>query len=66
MILFLCIYFRLIELPNEIGGLQELTDMHLSQNALEILPDSIGHLTKLTILKLDQNRLHSLNENIGM
>ncbi|EDS27691.1 tak1 [Culex quinquefasciatus] len=42
-----------------------LTDLHLSQNLLEVLPDGVSKLTRLTILKLDQNRLHTLNESIG-
>lgn len=57
---------RLEELPNEISGLVNLTDLHLSQNVLESLPDGISKLRRLTILKLDQNRLDSLNESIGM
>lgn len=52
-------------LPEEISGLVNLTDLHLSQNMLEIIPDGIRKLTKLTILKLDQNRLHTMNSAIG-
>lgn len=59
-------HFRLEELPEEIGGLENLTDLHLSQNALESLPYGISKLHKLTILKLDQNRLENLNESLGM
>lgn len=58
--------FRLEELPEDIGGLVSLTDLHLSQNLLEVLPDGMDKLSKLTILKLDQNRLIALNESIGM
>lgn len=57
---------RLEELPEEIGGLTNLTDLHLSQNVLETLPNGIAKLRRLTILKLDQNRLDSLNESIGL
>ena len=60
------VFYRLEKLPEEIGGLTSLTDLHLSQNLLETLPDSLCDLVNLTILKLDQNRLHTLNENIGM
>lgn len=56
---------RLEELPEEISGLINLTDLHLSQNVLETLPDGMSRLRKLTILKLDQNRLEVLNESIG-
>lgn len=58
--------FRLEELPDEIGGLENLTDLHLSQNLLESLPDGIAKLSRLTILKLDQNRLRTLNPKVGM
>lgn len=57
---------RLEELPNEISGLVNLTDLHLSQNVLKTLPDGISKLRRLTILKLDQNRLESMNDSIGM
>lgn len=57
---------RLDELPEEIGGLKNLTDLHLSMNVLEHLPKGIAHLHKLTILKLDQNRLEYLGDSIGM
>lgn len=57
---------RLEELPEEISGLVNLTDLHLSQNVLETLPDGMSKLRKLTILKLDQNRLDILNESIGL
>jgi len=53
-------------LPENISGLESVTDLHLSQNLLETLPDSIGALTKLTIFKIDQNRLVSLNPNLGL
>lgn len=57
---------RLEELPEEISGLVNLTDLHLSQNGLQTLPDGMSKLRKLTILKLDQNRLDVLNESIGL
>lgn len=57
---------RLEELPEEISGLVNLTDLHLSQNVLETLPDGISKLHRLTILKLDQNRLDSLNDSLGL
>lgn len=56
---------RLEELPDEISGLTNLTDLHLSQNVLENLPNGISKLRQLTILKLDQNRLDTLNDSIG-
>lgn len=65
-LLFVYIQNRLEELPEEIGGLVNLTDLHLSQNVLDSLPNGIAKLRRLTILKLDQNRLESLNESIGL
>lgn len=64
--LFVLSSFRLEELPEEISGLVNLTDLHLSQNVLEALPDGMSKLRKLTILKLDQNRVEYLNESIGL
>ena len=43
---------RLEDIPYEISGLRNLTDLHLSQNSIEFLPDSIGDLPKLTIFKI--------------
>ena len=38
--------------PESIGGLTELTTLHLEQNKLSALPETIGQLTKLTTLIL--------------
>lgn len=65
LITIMFISSRLEHLPEEISGLVNLTDLHLSQNMLETIPDGICKLTKLTILKLDQNRLHTMNDAIG-
>jgi len=52
-------------LPEEIGGLVSLTDLHLSENELEFLPDGIRSLKNLSIFKADRNYLTELNPNIG-
>ena len=39
---------RLEELPDEIGGLESLTDFILSSNALHELPEGIGRPSRLT------------------
>ena len=57
---------RLEDVPCELSGLCNLTDLHLSQNLLETLPTDIGQLQNLTICKLDQNRLVQLHPNIGL
>lgn len=60
-----CSCLRLEDIPDELAGLTNLTDLHLSQNLVETLPAGIGQLAALTICKLDQNRLMSLHPNIG-
>lgn len=58
-------YCGLKLLPEEIGGLVNLTDLHLSKNNLPGLPDGIKNLKNLSILKADSNDISSLNSNIG-
>ena len=42
-------------LPNNIGKLANLTELHVSDNELGILPDSIGELTNLKTLNIKNN-----------
>lgn len=57
--------YGLQSLPEEIGGLTSLTDLHLSENHLQSLPDGIRNLVSLTIFKADNNYLSELNPSIG-
>ncbi|KAI9297704.1 outer arm dynein light chain 1, partial [Neoconidiobolus thromboides FSU 785] len=56
---------ELVELPREIGHLNNLTVLDLSKNQLRKLPDTIGCLLKLKELKLNQNQLTYLPRSIG-
>lgn len=39
-------------LPEEISGLESLTDLYVSQNYLQLLPNGIGNLSELTVFKV--------------
>ncbi|GMH62053.1 hypothetical protein TL16_g03398 [Triparma laevis f. inornata] len=46
------------KIPDEIGNLDELQCLNLSQNSLsETIPKTIGKLKELTVLRLDDNKL---------
>lgn len=51
-------------LPESIGRLSNLTDLHLSRTRLTTLPESIGKLTNLTNLSLFNNKLTILPNSI--
>jgi internalin A len=55
----------LTTVPDSIGQLTALTDLHLEGNQLTQLPDSIGQLTALTDLHLEGNQLTQLPDSIG-
>lgn len=61
----ICEYRGLSHLPEEISGLECLTNLHLSDNTLDYLPDGIGQLKNLVTLKVDKNNLTELNSTIG-
>ena len=45
-------------IPDELGYLSELREMHLNNNKLVgIIPPTLGHLTKLKVLQLSYNDL---------
>ena len=51
---------RIPKLPDSIGDLTHLTELHLSHNRLETLPPSLEKLIKLQALYLDGNNLSSI------
>jgi len=53
------------ELPSEIAGFENLTELNLSYNQLQSLPDWIGNLRKLKKLNLCGNRIGSIPDSIG-
>jgi len=55
----------LIELPYNIGLLQNLEQLYLPKTQLSSLPKSFSTLTKLNTLRLDNNQLTFLPENFG-
>ncbi|XP_004365611.2 hypothetical protein CAOG_00740 [Capsaspora owczarzaki ATCC 30864] len=57
-------YCRLWAVPVEIGNLQHLLSLNLSDNSLQSLPDEIGRLTNLEELFLHYNALESLPSSI--
>ena len=48
------------ELPMEIGKLQNLHTLYLSNNKLEYIPSEVGNIEKLRIIDLNFNKLKSL------
>ena len=55
----------LTTLPDDIGLLTTLNELHVYNNHLTTLPDSIGSLTNLTILNVYNNHLTTLPDSIG-
>ena len=47
-------------LPDEIGGLQYLQSLSLSDNKLRRLPETLSTLSRLRVLHLHQNMLTTL------
>ena len=56
---------RLAELPEDIGGLENLLNLFVYNNQLRSLPDSVGQLKNLLFLRVDNNRLRSLPDSVG-
>ncbi|MFC2132125.1 IPT/TIG domain-containing protein [Bacteroidota bacterium] len=56
---------NLLELPDCVGNLTKLIELHLANNLLTTLPESIGNLTILSMLYAWKNQLTSLPESIG-
>ena len=53
-------------LPDWVGQLTELEELHLAHNQLASLPASIGRLSKLRKLSINHNQLTSLPEGLGL
>lgn len=58
-------FLRLTTLPERLGNLTQLTQLHLSSNRLTTLPESLGNLSQLTQLHLNGNCLSTLPEWLG-
>ena len=56
---------RLVELPEDIGGLENLLNLLVSNNQLRSLPDSVGQLKNLLNLWVYNNQLRSLPDSVG-
>lgn len=54
----------LVNIPSELGNLQNLTNLVLHSNSISSLPDNISKLTKLKVLDCSRNQLKSLPEDI--
>ena len=54
---------RLEELPEDIGGLESLTDFILSSNALHELPEGIGMSSQLTFVSL-KSTIETLEKDV--
>ncbi|MBC8374880.1 MAG: 50S ribosome-binding GTPase [FCB group bacterium] len=55
----------LIQIPEEIVGLNQLSELRLHSNKLTSLPDFIGNLENLTFVDLEHNQLTNLPESFG-
>uniref|UniRef100_A0A182NPE7 Disease resistance R13L4/SHOC-2-like LRR domain-containing protein n=1 Tax=Anopheles dirus TaxID=7168 RepID=A0A182NPE7_9DIPT len=63
---FLCLAGNMIEsVPAQIGRLECLETLDLSENALRHLPPTLGQLRRLSKLLLNGNYLHQLPSEIG-
>jgi len=56
---------RIIEIPKEIGNLQQLRILVLSDNQLAEIPKEIGNLQQLRVLYLNDNQLTEIPKEIG-
>ncbi|KAL6645094.1 hypothetical protein ACP70R_016702 [Stipagrostis hirtigluma subsp. patula] len=56
---------KLVEIPQEVGGLVNMQRLVLAGNLLENIPANIGYLRNLKILTLDRNRISMLPEELG-
>ena len=57
---------RIEEIPESIGGCQQMTELMLQENCLQQLPGSIGKLKHLTSLNVDRNQLQFIPKEVGL
>ncbi|MBP7176401.1 MAG: hypothetical protein KBA53_09380 [Thermoclostridium sp.] len=55
---------QISELPESIGKLKNITELHLDYQELPMLPECIGELESLEVLNLEDNKLKSIPESI--
>ena len=56
---------RLKKIPDEVGQLEQLEELILSENSIEALPDNLSRMSSLRILKLSNNKLTNLPYEIA-
>jgi Leucine-rich repeat (LRR) protein len=56
---------QLNTLPNTLGNLTQLQELHLNNNELDTLPNTLGNLTQLQTLYLNNNKLNTLPNILG-
>jgi Leucine-rich repeat (LRR) protein len=56
---------RISSIPEELGRLDSLEELNLSENSIEEIPMSIAQMGSLRILKLQNNRLTRLPSEIA-
>jgi leucine-rich repeat protein SHOC2 len=56
---------RLIQLPESIGYLPDLTALFLGNNQLNSLSENLGRLSNLTYLNIENNQFAELSQNIS-
>lgn len=55
----------LTSLPDSIGNLEYLQELHVGHNKLTTLPESIGNLRHLGTLAIDHNEITAVPDNLG-
>jgi len=65
MVVLMVIGNKLQALPDSVGNLQNLLDLHIIKNRLQSLPDSFGNLQSLRHLNVFNNQLQSVPDSLG-
>ena len=56
---------RLVQLPDDIGSLENLLTLVVTTNQLRLLPNSIGKLKNLLYMHVYNNQLKALPDSVG-